>query len=541
MKKGNLILDEAISLYKTTGSLHKTAKLLHTSHIRLSQFLQENGIPITNIGKRKDITVDIESRVMEMYSIGETIGSISEKLHITYKKVSKTLRKKGISVNRWHNHTKAPKPPVKPRKPKQIKPTMKCPYCGWETHNFNPRNNAYVRHILEMHGVTVEEHLSNFPEDRPVFETLIKKREGKIQCKICGKFLSLIDDRHLLQKHGITKQEYIERYGYEDLISVSCKTKLQQCMEKMQENPNWERFCSTYETSIQDFLTEHGISFVPHDRNILKPYELDILIPDHNLAIEFNGNKHHTEWAGGKSRQYHLNKTKACKEKGIALLHIFEDEYHNSKDIVLNKISHILGIQHELPKIMGRKCSVKEIDKASAQIFLENYHIQGYDPSTVHYGAFYDSTLVAVMSFLKNNKNDNAWELTRFASDYNYICCGVGGKLFKHFVRHHNPVSVKSFADRRWTVDETRNIYIQMGFNFEGYTPPDYKYYNPFVNKHKRFHKFGFRKKTLLKKYPSKLSPDMTETEMAKALGFDRIWDCGLIKYVWHNSNVNDK
>jgi hypothetical protein len=25
----------------------------------------------------------------------------------------------------------------------------------------------------------------------------------------------------------------------------------------------------------------------------------------------------------------------------------------------------------------------------------------------------------------------------------------------------------------------------------------------------------------------------MTETEMVKKLGYDRIWDCGLIKYIW--------
>ena len=25
----------------------------------------------------------------------------------------------------------------------------------------------------------------------------------------------------------------------------------------------------------------------------------------------------------------------------------------------------------------------------------------------------------------------------------------------------------------------------------------------------------------------------MTELEMTKALGYDRIWDCGLFKYVW--------
>jgi hypothetical protein len=30
----------------------------------------------------------------------------------------------------------------------------------------------------------------------------------------------------------------------------------------------------------------------------------------------------------------------------------------------------------------------------------------------------------------------------------------------------------------------------------------------------------------------------MTETEMVKELGYDRIWDCGLIKYVWYNHNV---
>lgn len=50
----------------------------------------------------------------------------------------------------------------------------------------------------------------------------------------------------------------------------------------------------------------------------------------------------------------------------------------------------------------------------------------------------------------------------------------------------------------------------------------------------KRFHKFNFRKQTLLKKYPdSGLTEDMTEYEMTQKLGFYRIWDCGLFKYVW--------
>ena len=33
----------------------------------------------------------------------------------------------------------------------------------------------------------------------------------------------------------------------------------------------------------------------------------------------------------------------------------------------------------------------------------------------------------------------------------------------------------------------------------------------------------------------------MTETEMAKALGYDRIWDCGLFKYVWKSPDITQE
>ena len=131
------------------------------------------------------------------------------------------------------------------------------------------------------------------------------------------------------------------------------------------------------------------------------------------------------------------------------------------------------------------------------------------------------------MTFKK--ENDKKWELTRFSSNFKYICQGIGGKIFKYFVRNYNPYEVKSFADRRWTVNETNNIYIQLGFKFEKYICPDYKY----IVNGKRLHKFNFRKQILHKKYGFPLT--MTETEMTNELGYDRVWDCGLIKYVWKN------
>ena len=100
-----------------------------------------------------------------------------------------------------------------------------------------------------------------------------------------------------------------------------------------------------------------------------------------------------------------------------------------------------------------------------------------------------------------------------------------------YFVKTYVPQKVTSFADRRWTINVNDNLYTKLGFKFEKVTPPDYTYYNDRVDKYKRFHKLYFNKKKLSKQYGFPMT--MTETEMAKELGYDRIWNCGLIKYVW--------
>ena len=123
--------------------------------------------------------------------------------------------------------------------------------------------------------------------------------------------------------------------------------------------------------------------------------------------------------------------------------------------------------------------------------------------------------------------------MTRFASNSNYVCQGVGGKLFNYFIKNYNPLEIKSFADRRWTINEENNIYLQLGFKFDSYTAPDYRYFK-ISDGVVRQHKFGFRKNILHKKYGLPLT--MTETEMTEKLGYAKIYDCGLIKYVWKNT-----
>ena len=178
-------------------------------------------------------------------------------------------------------------------------------------------------------------------------------------------------------------------------------------------------------------------------------------------------------------------------------------------------------------KIYGRLIQVCEIEHNIAKQFLNENHIQGFASSTIYLGAYYHGNLIGVMSFLKENK-DNNWNLTRFATDNKYVCCGVGGKLLKYFEIHYQPVQIKSFADRRWTIDVNNNIYTKLGFKLDKIIPPDYRYVKN--NQMKRVHKFNLRKKNLIKKY--NITQNLTESEITKQLGYVKIWDCGLFKFV---------
>ena len=417
----------------------------------------------------------------------------------------------------------------------KIKDKKVCPYCGWSTIDVENKSGAFEVHLLKEHGISKEEYIKEHPEDRQYFALacLTKNRqletdENKfVTCAICGKKLASIDSRHLAS-HGITKREYIMKYGG-ITTSNELHSKLSEMTKELNKTMEYH-FTSEPEKEIIEFIKSLGVR-CEKNRSILNGKELDMYLPDFNIAIEFNGCKYHTEQYGGKYKNYHLEKTLSCKKAGVNLIHIFEDEYMYHRDIVLSKIMHLLHAGANLPKIAARKCAIREINKGDAFAFLEKYHIQGPASATVYLGAFYNDKLCAVMTFKKEPNNPGCWELNRFASDYRYIMQGLGSKLFSYFISHYNAIEIKSFMDRRWCSSEESNIYTVLGFKFERYTYPDYRYFKSSVDRYARIHKFNFRKQFLHKKYGLDLS--LTEKEMMQKLGYDRIWDCGLIKYVW--------
>ena len=80
--------------------------------------------------------------------------------------------------------------------------------------------------------------------------------------------------------------------------------------------------CSEMEKDLHEFIQSfYGGEIKRNDRSVLESKELDFYIPEKQIAIEFNGIYWHGE-LNGKGRNYDLNKTRECEDKGIKLIHI---------------------------------------------------------------------------------------------------------------------------------------------------------------------------------------------------------------------------
>ena len=98
---------------------------------------------------------------------------------------------------------------------------------------------------------------------------------------------------------------------------------------------------------LVDFCKQFTDKLNQHDYSILGSQELDIVIPELKIAIEFNGSFWHN--SDVKDKFYHYRKTQRCLQKGYRLIHIWEDEWDNN--LIQNKLKNVL-IQSEISPIL---------------------------------------------------------------------------------------------------------------------------------------------------------------------------------------------
>lgn len=268
------------------------------------------------------------------------------------------------------------------------------------------------------------------------------------------------------------------------------------------------------ETEIADYIASKGFNVVRNTRHL--GFELDVFVPELNIAFEYNGVYWHGE-RNGRGRDYHINKTNVCAEHGIDLYHIWDRWWLDNKEACLSVIDSRLGL---CQRIFARKCKVVELDTSAAKSFLNKTHLNGYAAATTKLGLVYNGEVVAVATFGKARYlRDESYELIRFACAHSTTVVGGLSRLVKHYVRETNPSSLISYADK---MISTGRGYTSAGFEHIRDTAPGFWY----AKGGEVYHRSSFMKKVL----PEKLSDyneNLSASENMAANGFDVIWDCG--------------
>lgn len=251
--------------------------------------------------------------------------------------------------------------------------------------------------------------------------------------------------------------------------------------------------------------------------------QLDIFVPSHKFAVEFNGTYWHSNEGRGitkadKTPEYHANKTRMARDSGITLMHIWEYDWKkpNKQAIIKSQIKYHLNRIDQ--RLYARNLEVRAVGSKEERSFLELNHIQGYVASSEKYGLYDGNTLVALMTFGKRRfDSEQGWELLRFATLLNTSVAGGASKLLSHFAKQHKGDKLLSYANNDFAYTGDKSLYSNLGFTYVRTTVPGYRWVNTqgdIVSRYKvQVHKLkAFTAGEMTEPFPGAL-PDFSDTD----------------------------
>lgn len=121
---------------------------------------------------------------------------------------------------------------------------------------------------------------------------------------------------------------------------------------------------SIVEIEMYNFIKENTSELIiRNDRNIIKPYEIDVYLPNLKIAFEFNGTYWHSTKFKGKN--YHLDKFNMCNLNNIKLITICESNWINNleycKLLILQNIKPYNNYYENILKKLINITNIKSI------------------------------------------------------------------------------------------------------------------------------------------------------------------------------------
>lgn len=329
------------------------------------------------------------------------------------------------------------------------------------------------------------------------FEITPKNLFGGYGCYSCGRESAAISMR---------KSQFNNLYTIDESINhIDIESKYIKCLNEIKQ------FIESLEETVTVNATVDNI-------------KVDILVENKNIAIDFDGLYSHS--SGDiendiSTKKRHLEKTSICEENGIQLLHIFENEWDEKRDVWKSVIKNKLG---KSSKVYARNTIVTEITTKSAKTFCDKNHMQGHVNGKYYY-ALVDNTTnetLALMVIGTPRYSQSDYEILRYCNKLDITVVGGFSKILKHFSKE-NKGKIVSYANRRWS---NGKLYESTGFTKLRVSDPCYFYIkNNILHHRSRFMKHKL--KDLLPEFDSKMS----EVQNMYNSKYRRIWDCGNIVY----------
>ena len=398
------------------------------------------------------------------------------------------------------------------------------------------KENHGVEHHMQLQDM--KDHFKNYWMDKigRLSNLNLLEIQQKASSSIQETYLKKMEDKFVNLPSYISYIERNKETGKYIFYCDNCKTNVELYCQYVQYHTHDGYICPTcdpnprntskFELEVFGFLESiYSDEIIQKDRTQIKPKELDIFLPAKNLAIECDGIYWHSELYVDKN--YHLNKTNKCMDKGINLIHLFEDEWKHQKEIVKSRLKYMLGVSDK--SIYARNCDIKILEANVKNSFLNEHHIQGEDKSSIKLGLFNQSELVSVMTFSTPNiakggtvTHQGIYELNRFCNKSGYNVPGSASKLFSYFKKNYEYDNIFTYADKRWS---DGGLYRNLGMVQQKDTNPNYWY----IINDIRVHRFNFRKSNLVKM--EHYTIERSEREIMQLEGIPRIWDCGHHKF----------
>jgi hypothetical protein len=230
---------------------------------------------------------------------------------------------------------------------------------------------------------------------------------------------------------------------------------------------------SSIHQQILDYILElYDGELIINDRKLLNKKELDIILPELNLSFEVNGTYWHSE-ENGKDKNYHLNKTLLCAEKGIQLIHIFEYELTHKLNVVKHNISSLLG---KLEPVDSNTLNFIEIKRNEAEEFFNCNNLYNFINSDYYFALVNSNKDIYMCVSIKSN--DNELEVTQLQNKCGYVIENGLQIIIKNLKELFSNILLIIKEDKCWFV----NDYSKFGFTYLTSTEPTFV---TISNKHK--------------------------------------------------------